>query len=157
MYSIDLGEFRLDFESAIIWAPCDGTNYDWLNPDWADTPQQIEIVQGDGSASVIGLTGRFAQRGPHAVRILAPSIRTEQGVVEHLLRKAGPPELPWDIKRAAIKSQDFPWGTLLSLDYCVLGYAPGGTEYCLLPIGGPAISLDFLRLDWATVRIYRTQ
>lgn len=156
MYSINLGMLKLEFESALVRVPRDGVNYDWLNDDWIDTQQQIEIEQDDCSATVIGLTGRFAQKGPHSIRILTPLIETEEGVIAHLLGKADQPELPRDFLRAAVSSQAFHWGKLLSLDWGALSYAPGGVEYCLLPVGGPAVSVGFLRLDWATVRLSRT-
>ncbi len=63
MHCIDLGLLQLSFEAALISVPRDGVDYDWLNEDWIDTPQQIEIVQGDGSATVVCMTGRFTQKG----------------------------------------------------------------------------------------------
>ncbi|KHK55790.1 hypothetical protein PI87_12285 [Ralstonia sp. A12] len=154
MYSIDLGTLKLEFESARVMVPRDGVTYDWFNNDWIDTQQQIEIEQSDGSAMVTGLTGRFTQRGPYRVGIVTPRIDTEQGVIEYLQSKPPRSELATsEAVQAAVKSQDFHWGKLLSLDWTALGYAPGGTEYCLLPAGGPAISVDLLRLDWATVRV----
>ena len=154
MYSIDLGTPKLEFESALIMVPRDGVTYDWLNNDWVDTQQQIEIEQSDGSATVTGLTRSFPPRDPYLVRIVTPLINTEQGVIEYLQSQPIRSELATsDALRAAIKSQDFQWGKLLSLDWTALGYAPGGTEYCLLPAGGPAISVGLLRLDWATVRV----
>ncbi|GEM_PF-3691496 len=83
-------------------------------------------------------------------------IEPEEGAIAHLLSKAGKPELPRDFLRAAVHSQKFHWGKLLSLDWGALSYVPGGVEYCLLPAGGPAVSVGFLRLDWATVRLNRT-
>jgi hypothetical protein len=59
MYSIDLGVLRLDFEAAMMTVPRDGTSYDWLNEDWVEAHQAVEIIQADASATVIGVTGRY--------------------------------------------------------------------------------------------------
>jgi hypothetical protein len=40
----------------MIMVPSNG-DYDWMNEDWTDTQQEIEVVQGETSATVSGLTG----------------------------------------------------------------------------------------------------
>nr|WKF61893.1 hypothetical protein HUO10_006425 [Paraburkholderia busanensis] len=57
-----------------------------------------------------------------------------------------------NVAQESVHAMDFSWGTLVSLNWSELGYAPGGTEYCLLPNDGPAISIGHLRLDWTSVR-----
>ncbi|WP_442782318.1 hypothetical protein [Collimonas fungivorans] len=152
MYSIPLGALVLDFDAAMIMVPSNG-NYDWMNDQWIDTRQEIEIVQTDTSATVIGVTGRPAQKGPHLIEILSPRIHVESEVVEHLLSKPDISGLPENIVRGAVQIAYFSWGKLVSQDWGSLGYAPGGVEYCLLPTGGPAISVGHLRLDWTGVHI----
>jgi hypothetical protein len=152
MYSIALGPLTLDFDAAMIMVPSIG-DYDWMNDEWIDTRQEIEVVQGDTSATVIGVTGRFAQKGPHLIESLSPCIYIENEVVEHLLSKSDISGLPENIVRGAVQTAHFPWGKLVSMNWGSLGYAPGGVAYCLLPTGGPAISVGHLRLDWAGVRI----
>jgi hypothetical protein len=88
MYSIDLRVLRLDFEAAIMAIPRDGTSYDWLNEDWIDTPQAIEIIQADASAVVIGMPGRYGLKGVHLVEILPPRIYVEDDLVKHLLSQS---------------------------------------------------------------------
>jgi hypothetical protein len=153
MYSIDLGLLRLDFEAAIIKVPRN-RDYDWMNEDWVDTQQQIEIVQAELSATVFGATGRFAQTGPHLIEILSPHLYAAKEVVAHLLSKPNTSGLPESIVRDAVKTDHYSWGSLMSMDWGSLGYAPGGVEYCLLPNDGPAISIGFLRLKWTSVRIH---
>lgn len=152
MYSIALGPLTLYFDAAMITVPSNG-DYDWMNEEWIDVRQEIEVVQCGTSATVIGVTGRFAQKGPHVIEVLSPHIYAESEVVEHLLSKPDTSGISEDKVRGAIHTTLFPWGKLVSLDWSELGYAPGGTEYCLLPTGGPAISTGHLRLDWAGVRI----
>jgi hypothetical protein len=154
MYSIALGSLTLEFGAALIEVPCNGS-YDWLNEDWDEIPQEIQIVQGDTSAIVTGLTGRFAEKGPHWVEVISPCIFCECDVVEHLLSKPDTSGQSESEIRDALRTANFPWGKLVSLNWGSLGYAPGGTEYCLLPSSSPAISLGFLRLDWASVRVNR--
>jgi len=91
--------------------------------------------------------------GPHLIEILSPHIYVENEVVEHLLSKSDTSGLPENIVKGAVQIAHFSWGTLVSLNWGLLGYAPGGVEYCLLPIGGPAISVGHLRLDWTGVHI----
>ena len=153
MYSIDLGLVRLDFEKTIIEVPRNG-DYDWMNEDWIDTQQQIEIVQDEQSATVFGSTGRFAQIGPHLIGILSPHLYVEKEVVAYLLSRSNTSGLPEKIVRGAVKIDHYSWGTLISVDWGSLGHAPGGVEYCLLPIAGPAILIGFLRLDWTSVQIH---
>jgi acyl-homoserine lactone acylase PvdQ len=57
----------------MIMVPSNG-DYDWMNEDWTDTQQEIEVVQGETSATVTGLTGRSAQTGPHVIEVLSPRI-----------------------------------------------------------------------------------
>ncbi|KAG8153335.1 hypothetical protein [Burkholderia catarinensis] len=155
MYSINLGLVRLDFEAAVIKVPCNG-DYDWMTEEWIDTRQEIDIVQAVQSATVFGTTGRFAQNGPHLVEVLLPHLYVEKEVVAHLQSKPDTSQLPERIVRDAVKTDHYSWGKLISMDWGSLGYAPGGLEYCLLPIDGPAISIGFLRLDWTSVRIHRS-
>ena len=56
MYSIALGSLTLDLDAAMIMVPSNG-DYDWMNEDWTDTQQEIEVVKGETSATVSGLTG----------------------------------------------------------------------------------------------------
>jgi len=153
MYSIDLGLMRLDFKAAIINVPRHG-DYDWMNADWIDTQQGIEIVQSERSATVFCTTGRFAQKGPHLIEVVLPHLYSEKEVVAHLLSKPNTSGLPESMVRDAMKIEHFSWGMLFSMDWGSMGYAPGGVEYCLLPIDGPAISTGFLRLDWPSVQIH---
>ncbi|SEI20717.1 hypothetical protein [Paraburkholderia hospita] len=152
MYSIALGPLTLDFDSAMIMVPSNG-DYDWMNEDWIEVRQEIEVVQGETSATVIGLAGRFTQTGPHIIEIVSPRIFVESEVVEHLLSKHHTFGLSENTMRGAVHTMHFPWGKLVSLDWTKLGYAPGGVEYCLLPTDGPAISTGYLRLDWTSVRL----
>lgn len=152
MYSIALGPLTLDFDTALIIVPRNG-DYDWMNEEWIDVRQEIEVIQGETSAKVIGVTGRFAEKGLHVIEILSPRIFVESEVVEHLLSKPDTSGLSENKVRGAVRTTHFPWGKLVSLNWKELGYAPGGTEYCLLPIDGPAISTGYLRLDWAGVRV----
>ena len=152
MYSIALGLLTLDFGAALISAPSNG-DYDWMNEDWSHIRQEIAVIQRETSAKVIGVTGRFAEKGPHVVEILLPHIFVENEVVEHLLAKTDSSGLGKTKLREAVRTTCFSWGKLVSLNWSKLGYAPGGTEYCILPIDGPAISMGFLRLDWAGLRI----
>ncbi|SKC93620.1 hypothetical protein SAMN05446935_6340 [Burkholderia sp. YR290] len=86
MYSIALGLLTLDFDAALITVPNNG-DYDWMNGEWRNMRQEIVILQGETSAKVIGVTGRFAEKGPHTVEIISPHIFIESEVVEHLLTK----------------------------------------------------------------------
>ena len=61
MYSIALGLLTLDFDTALIMVSNNG-DYDWMNEEWRDIRQEIVILQGETSAKVIGVTGRFAER-----------------------------------------------------------------------------------------------
>ncbi|WP_175751991.1 hypothetical protein [Burkholderia ambifaria] len=152
MYSIALGPFTLDFDAALIRVSSDG-DYDWMNEEWIDVQQEIVIVQGEISAKVIGVTGRFSEKGPHIIEILSPRIFVESEIVEHLLSKSSASGQGESKMRGAVHTTHFSWGKLVSLNWMELGYAPGGTEYCILPTDGPAISTGYLRLDWASVRI----
>lgn len=153
MYSVDLGLVKLHFKAAIVKVPRNG-DYDWMNEDWIDKQQEIEIVQADQSATVLCATGRFAQKGPHLIEVLLPHLCTESDVVAHLLSKCNTAGLSENTVRDATKTDGFSWGALISMDWESLGYAPGGIEHCLLPIDGPAISIGLLRLDWPTVQIH---
>lgn len=155
MYSITLGPLTLDFDAALITVPNNG-DYDWMNEEWGDIRQEIVILQGETSAKVIGVTGRFAEKGPHAVEIISPHIFIESEVVDHLLTKPDTSGLSETEVRGAVRTVRHSWGKLISLNWKELGYAPGGTEYCILPTGGPAISMGFLRLDWNGLRIRPT-
>lgn len=152
MYSISLGPLTLDFDAAMIMVPSNG-DYDWMTEDWVDTRQEIEVTQGDTSATVIGVTGLFAQKGPHLIEVLLPRIYVETEVVEYLLSKPDTSGLRENVVRRAVQTVHFSWGMLVSLNWGSLSYAPGGVEYCLLPTGCPAISVGYLRLDWASVRV----
>lgn len=152
MYSIVLGPLTLDFDAAMIMVPSNG-DYDWMNEEWIDVRQEIEIVQGDTSAKVIGVTGRYTEKGPHVIEILSPRLFVESEVIEHLLSSPDSAGISKRKMQHAVRTAEFPWGTLVSLDWGELGYAPGGMEYCILPTDGPAISMGYLRLDWAGVRI----
>ncbi|MEM5318178.1 hypothetical protein [Paraburkholderia sp. JHI869] len=153
MYSIELGLVRLDFRTAIIKVPRNG-DYDSMNEDWIDTEQEIELVQAAQSATVFCSTGRFAQKEPHLVEILFPHLFAEKEVAAHLLSKSDMSGSPENMMRDAVKTDHYSWGRLISMDWGSMGYAPGGVEYCLLPIDGPAISTGFLRLDWPSVQIH---
>lgn len=61
MYSVDLGLLRLDFETATIKVPRNG-DYDWMNEDWIDIQQRIDLVQTEGSATVLCDTGSLLRR-----------------------------------------------------------------------------------------------
>ena len=61
MYSIALGLLTLDFDTALIMVSNNG-DYDWMNEEWRDIRQEIVILQGETSAKVIGVTGRFAEK-----------------------------------------------------------------------------------------------
>lgn len=152
MYSIALGLLTLDFDTALITVSNNG-DYDWMNEEWRDIRQEIVILQGETSAKVIGVTGRFAEKGPHTVEIVSPHIFIESEVVEHLLTKPDTAGLSETNVRGVVRTKRFPWGKLISLNWRELGYAPGGVEYCILPTDGPAISMGFLRLDWNGLRI----
>ena len=152
MYSVDLELLRLDFETATIKVPRNG-NYDWMNEDWIDTQQRIELVQAEKSATVLCETGRFAEKGPHSIEILVPHLYGESEVVAHLLSKPTTSGLHESVVRQAVRVDLYSWGKLISLNWGLLGYAPGGVQYCLLPTGFPAVSVGFLQLDWASARI----
>lgn len=152
MYSVDLEILMLDFDTAMIKVPRDG-NYDWMNEDWIETRQRIEIFQGERSATVLSSTGQFSPKGSHSIEILSPQMYTTEEVIAHLLAKPNPSGLPEGVIRKSVEIDHHSWGNLISLNWGALGYAPGGTEYCLLPDGSPAISIGFLRLDWKSVRI----
>lgn len=154
MYSIDLGSLRISFAAALVSAPCSGINHDWLNEEWRDTPQELKIHQGESSAKIMGLTGFGAEKGQHVIHVIEPPIKTEHELMAYFLKKAEISKFPQEILLNAINSLEYPWGKLVSLNWTVLGYAPGGTEYCVLPTNFSAISLGFLRLDWPTVRVY---
>lgn len=154
MYSVDLGLVRLDFKAAVINVPRNG-DYDWMNADWIDTQQEIEIVQLEQTATVFCATGRFAQVGPHLIEVLLPRLYTEKEVAAHLLSKPNTSRSPENMARDAVKVDRHSWGKLISMDWRAMGHAPGGIEYCLLPIDGPAISTGFLRLDWPSVEIHK--
>lgn len=130
-------------------------SYDWLNEDWVETHQAVEIVQADASATVIGVAGRYGLKRAHLVEVLSPGICAENELVRHPLSRpyAG---ISTDTVHKAVKFECFAWGTLVSLNWNSLGYAPGGLEYWLLPPGGPAISVGLLWLDWASVRIHQS-
>ena len=104
-------------------------------------------------AKVIGVTGRFAEKGPHTVEIISPHIFSEIDVVEHLLKKPDTSGLSPIKVREAVRIMRFSWGKRICLIWRELGYAPGGMEYCILPTDFPAISMGFLRLDWTGLRI----
>lgn len=153
MYSLDLEVLRLDFVAAMIKVPLDGY-YDWMNEEWVDTPQELEITHSKAGVTVFSSVGRFAQKGPHLIEILSPQVHTEEGVVAYLRAKPGNTGLSEDALQKAVKVDTYLWGRLFSLDWISLGYAPGGTEYCLLPTGGPAITIGFLSLDWTSIQVH---
>ncbi|WP_322012598.1 hypothetical protein [Paraburkholderia sp. J12] len=49
----------LNLNAAMIMVPSNG-DYDWMNGEWRDTQQEIEVIQGNTSATVIGKSGRIA-------------------------------------------------------------------------------------------------
>ncbi|WP_020070486.1 hypothetical protein [Paraburkholderia caledonica] len=108
MYSIDLGLMRLDFKAAIINVPRNG-DYDWMNADWIDAQQGIEIVQSERSATVFCTTGRFAQKGPHLIEVVLPHLYSEKSLrtfCPNQIRQ----DLPESMVRDAMKIEHFSWG-----------------------------------------------
>lgn len=153
MHSITVGEVEVSFESALISVPRDGSDHDWLCNDWVDVRQTIDVIQADGWATVTGLTGIAPEKGTHVVRLLAPTAYTEHEVVDYFVRSATTSNVSREAIVEAVEINGHSWGRLISLNWSVLGYAPGGIEYCILPTNGCAITLGHLRLKWATVEI----
>jgi hypothetical protein len=156
MYSIELRSVKICFASALISVPRDGSDYDWINDEWVDIAQQIEIVQAGESATVYGLTGYGAEKGCHVIQVIDPPIYTEYELLEHLLKGAAVTKLPRETLLPAVAFASYPWGKLISLNWKTIGYAPGGVEHYMLPSDGSAIHLGFLRLNWPSVQIYAT-
>jgi hypothetical protein len=153
MYSITVGNVDLSFESALISVPRDGSDHDWLCNAWVDTCQDIDVIQANGYATVLGLTGWATEKGPHVVRLVEPLTDTEQAVVDYYVRLAFAVKVPREATLSAIQTVSYSWGKLISLNWGALGYAPGGCEYCILPFDSFAICLGHLRLDWAKVKV----
>ncbi|WP_156401427.1 hypothetical protein [Duganella sp. Root1480D1] len=157
MHSIIIGPFEVRFEPALVSVPRDGTEYDWICEDWVEVRHLLEIEQADGWATVIGLNGGPRDKKPHVVRPLSPTAFTEQEIVEYFIKSASTAYTSRDQIKNLISTTNYPWGKVVSLNWTALGYAPGGTEFCMLPNDGCAISLGHLALDWATVKVSSVQ
>jgi hypothetical protein len=154
MHSITVGSVEVSFESALISIPQDGFDHDWLCDVWVDARQPINVMQADGWVTVIGLTGMATEKCPHVVCHLHPPAYTEEDVIEYFVSLAAAANTPREAANNAVVIVSYPWGKLISLNWSALGYAPGGSEYCMLPTDSCAISLGHLRLDWATVQVH---
>lgn len=157
MHSITIGEFDIRFEPALVSVPRDGTEYDWLCNDWVRVRHLIEIEQADGWATVTGMNGSPREKRAHVVRPLQPAALTEDKIVDHFIESALTAHTSVEEIISLIAITSYPWGRLVSLNWTALDYAPGGTEFCMLPNDGYAISLGLLALEWATVQVFRTK
>ena len=154
MYSIQLGLRRLKFESALISIPRDlSDSGDWMNSDFVDDIQKIEVIQRTGSAVVVGLSGFGAEKGKHVVETVFPPLQSKDKVISHIVSTGVKEQVQPDAVRAAVDIAEYPCGLVIALNWGKLGFAPGGRQYWILPFIGDAISLGFLRLNWPTVSI----
>lgn len=152
MHSITIGPFEVRFEPALVSVPRDGSEYDWLCDDWIEVPHLIKIEQADGWATVTGLNGGPTEKRRNVVRPLRPAALTESEIVDYFIQSALTEYCTREDIEKQIAVTNYQWGKLVSLNWTALGYAPGGTEYCMLPNDGVAISLDLLALEWTTMK-----
>ncbi|SFG78048.1 hypothetical protein SAMN05518865_11872 [Duganella sp. CF458] len=153
MHTITIGAFELSFEPALVSVPRDGSDYDWLCNDWIGVRHLIKIEQADGWATVTGLNGGPTEKRRHVIRPLLPTALTDSEIVDHFVQSALTEYRTREDIEKQIAITNYPWGNLVSLNWTSHGYAPGGTEYCMLLNEGIAISLGLLALDWSTIKI----
>lgn len=153
MHSIIIGTFEVRFEPALVSVPRNGGDYDWLCDDWMEVRHLIEVEQADGWATVIGLNGSPREKRSHVIRPLQPAAITEQEIFDYFISSALNAHTSLAEIENPISIATYPWGKLVSLNWTDLDYAPGGTEFCMLPNDGYAISFGLLALDWDTVQL----
>jgi hypothetical protein len=155
MHTVILGSFTISFKSPLISVPSDGTEHDWICEGWIDVPQQVEVTSHGCSATVLAHTGYGAAIGPHTIETLAPTIGTDQGLLEYILQSATVAhKISRDAVLLAVSTANYPWGTLFSMDWTRLGDAPGGIQHWMLLPRRGVVSVGFLQLDWGTVQVH---
>jgi hypothetical protein len=118
---------------------------DWMDSDNQNDDQYLPNAEAE----------RVAKEHIHE---LDPALYTAEEVQNYLANKAksvnrSTSYIDAAIIDAAIGSELFPWGKLIFLKWHELGFAPGGTEYCILANGLPALTLGFQRLNWNSIEI----
>ena len=149
-----LGNIVLEFDSALTSVPSNGADWDWVVDSWDEVVQDIKIEQQDGFATIHGLTGNGPGKGENRVSVLLPEIKSEQDVFRYYENKLSGRHVEKSQINDAISTEEYSWGKVIALSWHRMGFAPGGTEYCMLPHEGPVISTGFIKLNWISVKIY---
>jgi len=156
MYRVCLGVGKkvfMEFERALIHVPGQVSWEHGVHAQWEDRSQKIAVRQKTGYALVEGIDGFHPQRGGHRIEIPEPAMLTGEQVTSYLGARASVSMAAGAAIQSAIRVEEFDCGQVFCLNHGALGHAAGGCEYCLLPVGGSAISTGYLRLDWNGVRV----
>lgn len=129
----------------------DISHHNWRDDVGAYAPQDVQISQGERSATVVGLTGTRREMGPHDVRVISPGVFTEVELAR--LLAASTKGFTTQEFLDAMAMTDYDWGKLLEVNWTALDFVPGGLHYYLLPHGHPIVDLAGLKLDWPSISI----
>lgn len=74
MHNLNLSSVSLSFAAATISVPANGAAYDFMNTEWDDEVQEIEIIQEQGWAFLKGITGYGSAISNNRVEEISPSL-----------------------------------------------------------------------------------
>jgi hypothetical protein len=123
----------------------------WACENWVDVPIAMSVETTRDGVLVTPL--EWSQQKafkPNQVyglpieQLISVFDGTIDEVVEKFRVKAGSDS----VANNATSRHVFHWGTLLKLNWGLLGYAPGGVEHYLFPTGTRGVHFEFLQANW---------